>query len=210
MRETTLPCIIRNLSDDEAIIMMVESNNQREKILPSEKAFSYKMKYDALKHQGRASGHFDQKLSSEIIGEKTGESEKTVRRYIRLTELNKNILNLVDEGKIAISPAVELSYLTQDEQNTLLDYIEMYDATPSLSQSIEMKTLSQNDKLTPEVIESIMEEEKPNQRPKLQIRESRIRSVLPKNLQENKVEDFIVKSIEHYTRYLKNRQMSER
>ena len=213
--KTTLPCIIRNLSDDEAIIMMVESNKQREKILPSEKAFSYKMKLEALNHQGKrndlTSAPVEHKLKSrDLIANEMGESSSNVQRYIRLTNLTPKLLDLVDEDRIALRPAVELSYLTQDEQNTLLDYIEMYDATPSLSQSIEMKTLSQNDKLTPEVIESIMEEEKPNQRPKLQIRESRIRSVLPKNLQENKVEDFIVKSIEHYARYLKNRQMSER
>ena len=205
----TLPCIIRNLSDDEATIMMVESNNQREKILPSEKAFSYKMKLDALSHQGKrndlTSGPVDHKLTSQIIGDQTGESERTVRRYIRLTNLTPKLLDMVDEERIAFRPAVELSYLTKDEQNSLLDYMEMFDATPSLSQAIELKVLSQNNKLNPEIMEKIMGEEKPNQRPKLQIRESKIRSVLPKNITENKVEDFIVRSIEYYTKYLKNR-----
>ena len=207
----TLPCIIRNLSDDEATIMMVESNNQREKILPSEKAFSYKMKLDALSHQGKrndlTSGPVDHKLTSQIIGDQTGESERTVRRYIRLTKLIPKLLDMVDEERIAFRPAVELSYLAKDEQTTLLDYMEMFDATPSLSQAIELKVLSQNKKLNPEIMEKIMGEEKPNQRPKLQIRESRIRSVLPKNITENKVEDFIVKSIEHYTKYLKYRNI---
>ena len=214
--KTTLPCIVRNLTDDEAIIMMVESNKQREKILPSEKAFSYKMKLEALNHQGKRIGDYtsvqlEHKLKSrDVLALEMGESPSSIQRYIRLTNLIPKILDMVDEERVALNPAVNLSYLTTDQQNILLDYMEMYDATPSLSQAIEMKTLSQTDKLTPEVMESIMGEEKPNQRPKLQIRESRIRSVLPKNITENKVEDFIVKSIEHYTRYLKNRQLDER
>lgn len=204
----TLPCIIRNLSDDEATIMMVESNNQREKILPSEKAFSYKMKLDALSHQGErsdlTSAPMEHKLKSrDIMAKEIGESSSNIQRYIRLTKLIPKLLDMVDEERIAFRPAVELSYLAKDEQTTLLDYMEMFDATPLLSQAIELKALSQNKKLNPEIMEKIMGEEKPNQRPKLQIRESRIRSVLPKNITENKVEDFIVKSIEHYTKYLK-------
>ena len=208
----TLPCIIRNLSDDEATIMMVESNNQREKILPSEKAFSYKMKLDALSHQGErsdlTSAPMEHKLKSrDIMAKEIGESSSNIQRYIRLTKLIPKLLDMVDEERIAFRPAVELSYLAKDEQTTLLDYMEMFDATPSLSQAIELKVLSQNKKLNPEIMEKIMGEEKPNQRPKLQIRESRIRSVLPKNITENKVEDFIVKSIEHYTKYLKYRNI---
>ena len=208
----TLPCIIRNLSDDEATIMMVESNNQREKILPSEKAFSYKMKLDALSHQGErsdlTSAPMEHKLKSrDLMAKEIGESSSNIQRYIRLTNLTPKLLDMVDEERIAFRPAVELSYLTKDEQNSLLDYMEMFDSTPSLSQAIELKVLSQNNKLNLEIMEKIMGEEKPNQRPKLQIRESRIRSVLPKNITENKVEDFIVRSIEYYTKYLKNRGM---
>ena len=208
----TLPCIVRNLSDDEATIMMVESNNQREKILPSEKAFSYKMKLDALSHQGErndlTSAPVEHKLKSrDLMAKEIGESSSNIQRYIRLTNLTPKLLDMVDEERIAFRPAVELSYLTKDEQNSLLDYMEMFDSTPSLSQAIELKVLSQNNKLNLEIMEKIMGEEKPNQRPKLQIRESRIRSVLPKNITENKVEDFIVRSIEYYTKYLKNRGM---
>ena len=208
----TLPCIVRNLSDDEATIMMVESNNQREKILPSEKAFSYKMKLDALSHQGErndlTSAPVEHKLKSrDLMAKEIGESSSNIQRYIRLTNLTPKLLDMVDEERIAFRPAVELSYLTKDEQNSLLDYVEMFDSTPSLSQAIELKVLSQNNKLNLEIMEKIMGEEKPNQRPKLQIRESRIRSVLPKNITENKVEDFIVRSIEYYTKYLKNRGM---
>ena len=187
----TLPCIVRNLSDDEATIMMVESNNQREKILPSEKAFSYKMKLDALSHQGErndlTSAPVEHKLKSrDLMAKEIGESSSNIQRYIRLTNLTPKLLDMVDEERIAFRPAVELSYLTKDEQNSLLDYVEMFDSTPSLSQAIELKVLSQNNKLNLEIMEKIMGEEKPNQRPKLQIRESRIRSVLPKNITETR------------------------
>lgn len=205
-----LPCIVRDVTDEEATIMMVDSNNQREKILPSEKAFAYKMKYDALKHQGKTSGQFDRKLSSEIIGNQVGESEKTIRRYISLTKLNKKILDMVDIERIALSPAYQLSFLKPEEQEILLDYMEMYDATPTQSQAIQLKELSKENKLTSKEIESIIEKEKPNQLPKLRISESKIRNVLPKNINENKVEDYILKSIEFYTKYLKKKELGER
>ena len=213
-----IPCIVRDLTDDEATIIMVDSNMQREKILPSEKAFAYKMKLEAIKHQGKAnptSVGFQQKLngatSRKIVAQEVGESEDKVRKYIRLTELIPELLEKVDTEEIALTPAVELSYLTKDEQLEVLDNIECYVATPNHSQAIEMRKLSAEDKLTPENIENIMAKAKPNQTPRLKLNENKIRNALPKHiLDEDKVEDYILKALEHYTKYMRNRYSIER
>lgn len=214
----TLPCIVKDLDDNEATIVMVDSNMQREKILPSEKAFAYKMKLEAIKHQGKANSTsvgFQQKLngttSRKIIAQEVGESEDKVRKYIRLTELIPELLEKVDNDEIALTPAVELSYLTKDEQLEVLDNIECYVATPNHSQAIEMRKLSAEDKLTPENIENIMAKAKPNQTPRLKLNENKIRNALPKHiLAEDKVEDYILKALEHYTKYMRNRYSIER
>ena len=214
----TLPCIVKDLDDNEATIVMVDSNMQREKILPSEKAFAYKMKLEAIKHQGKANSTsvgFQQKLngttSRKIIAQEVGESEDKVRKYIRLTELIPELLEKVDNDEIALTPAVELSYLTKDEQLEVLDNIECYVATPNHSQAIEMRKLSAEDKLTPENIENIMAKAKPNQTPRLKLNENKIRNALPKHiLAEDKVEDYILKALEHYTKYMRNRYSLER
>lgn len=204
-----IPCIIKNLSDDEATIYMVDSNLQREELLPSEKAFAYKMKLDAIKHQGKrkdlTSVPVAQKSSREIVGDEIGESQDQVRRYIRLTYLKPKLLDLVDSKVIAFRPAVELSYLNSDEQDALLDFIEYNQSTPSLSQAIELKKLSLDKKLDADTLNNILEQEKPNQVQKIKFNESRIKSVLPNNIDRNKIEDYVVKSIEYYTKYL-NRQ----
>ena len=214
----TLPCIVKDLDNNEATIVMVDSNMQREKILPSEKAFAYKMKLEAIKHQGKANSTsvgFQQKLngttSRKIIAQEVGESEDKVRKYIRLTELIPELLEKVDNDEIALTPAVELSYLTKDEQLEVLDNIECYVATPNHSQAIEMRKLSAEDKLTPENIENIMAKAKPNQTPRLKLNENKIRNALPKHiLAEDKVEDYILKALEHYTKYMRNRYSIER
>ena len=208
----TMPCIVRELSDDEAIIIMVDSNMQREEILPSEKAFAYKMKLDALNHQGRkTSTQVVSKLrSNEIIGEANGESREQVRRYIRLTKLIPELLDKVDTKEIAFNPAVELSYLTEEEQYALLDCIEYNDATPSHAQAIVMKKLSQEGSLNEEKIDDILSQEKPNQIPKMKFSKERIRSVLPKNVENDKIEDFVVKAIEYYSKHLRQKDMGAR
>ena len=201
--------IFKNLSDDEATIYMVDSNLQREELLPSEKAFAYKMKLDAIKHQGKrkdlTSVPVAQKSSREIVGDEIGESQDQVRRYIRLTYLKPKLLDLVDNKVIAFRPAVELSYLNSDEQDALLDFIEYNQSTPSLSQAIELKKLSLDKKLDADTLNNILEQEKPNQVQKIKFNESRIKSVLPNNIDRNKIEDYVVKSIEYYPKYL-NRQ----
>lgn len=160
-----LPVIVRKMTDDEAVNLMVDSNIQRENLLPSEKAFAYKMKLEALKHQGKTTTvQLAPKLSTEIIGESAGISKDVVKRYIRLTELAPPLLELVDQKRIAFSPAVELSYLTKEEQAELWSLIESEDCTPSLSQAVRMKKLSQEAKLTPEALYAVMTEEKPNQK----------------------------------------------
>lgn len=211
-----IPCIIKDLSDDEATIYMVDSNLQREELLPSEKAFAYKMKLEALSHQGiktfvpldqneNTSGPQVQKTTTDILGEEKGDSGRQVRRYIRLTYLKPKLLDLVDSKVIAFRPAVELSYLNSDEQDALLDFIEYNQSTPSLSQAIELKKLSLDKKLDADTLNNILEQEKPNQVQKIKFNESRIKSVLPNNIDRNKIEDYVVKSIEYYTKYL-NRQ----
>ena len=215
-----IPCLIRNMSDDEATIYMVDSNMHREVILPSEKAFAYKMKYDAMKHQGNRSdltyGHVDQKLTSEIIGEEYGESEKNVRRYIRLTELIPELLQFVDNSVleetpcIALRPAVEISYLTRNEQLMLLDNIKFMEVTPSHAQAIRMHKLSKDGKLNSDLIDEIMSEEKPNQIPTIKLEESKVRNVIPKGIQPEKMEEFIIKAIEYYSKHLRERNLRER
>ena len=211
----TLPCIVRDLTDEEATIIMVDSNLQREKILPSEKAFAYKMKYEAMKKQGNridlTSDPLGQKLTSrELLAMQTGEGTTNIYRYIRLTELVPQILKMVDEDKIAIRPAVEISYLTQEEQLILFDFMEMYKATPTQEQAKKLKNLSQSNNLDADDIADIIEEQKPNQTPRLKLNENKIRNVLPKNIEENGIEDFLLKAIEHYKKYLKNRERDAR
>ena len=207
----TMPCIVRELSDDEAIIIMVDSNMQREEILPSEKAFAYKMKLDAMKHQGVTSrqvvGKFE---SAEVLGQEVGDSGRQVQRYIRLTKLIPELLDKVDTKEIAFNPAVELSYLTEEEQYALLDCIEYNDATPSHAQAIVMKKLSQEGSLNEEKIGDILSQEKPNRIPKMKFSEERIRSVLPKNVESDKIEDFVVKAIEYYSKHLRQKDMGAR
>lgn len=213
-----IPCVIKDLSDDEATIIMVDSNlQQRKQLLPSEKAFAYKMKYDAMKHQGKrtdlTSGPLDQKTTAEKIGKEAKESEKTVRRYIRLTYLIPKLLKIVDNSELdlspsmALRPAVEISYLNEKEQQLLFKYIEMNLVTPSLAQAIELKNLSQKGELTHEVLQNIMDKEKPNQVLKFGIPEDKLFNVLPKNIEREKVEDFILKACSYYTKHLKQRDL---
>ncbi|MBR2869678.1 MAG: ParB/RepB/Spo0J family partition protein [Clostridia bacterium] len=196
-----VPVFIYAVSRDEAAIMLVDSNLHREHILPSEKAFAYKLKLEALKHQGKTSGQLVQKFSVELVGDEVGESYKTVQRYIRLTYLISELLDLVDEGRIALTPAVELSYLTEEQQYSLLGTIEVEDRTPSLSQAVRFKKLSQAGQLTDELIDSIMQEEKANQREMFRIPMERLQKALP-DLKPSQVEDFIIKAIVYYQKHL--------
>lgn len=212
----TIPCIVRDLTDDESIIIMVDSNMQREEILPSERAFAYKMKLEALKHQGKKMdltsarvGHKYENTSRELLGEEVGESREQIRRYIRLTELIPELLNKVDEKQIAFNPAVELSYLKEDEQYTLLDCIEYNDCTPSHAQAIILKKLSQTEGLTEDNIDNILSQDKPNQIPKMRFCETRIRSVLPKNIEEQKIEDYVVNALVYYDKHLQKQKSME-
>lgn len=194
-----LPVLVRDMSDDEAVILMVDSNIQRENLLPSEKAFAYKMKLDALKHQGKREDNTCAKVghkSRDIIAEEVGEARETIRRYIRLTNLAKPILDMVDAQRIALSPAVELSYLTRQEQAELWDLMQSEDCTPSLSQAIRMKKLSQQVKLTPEVMFSILTEEKPNQKEQVRIKTESLRKYFPKSYSAEQMEQAILKLLE--------------
>ncbi len=214
----TLRCEIVELDRDAATIFMCDSNLQRTTILPSEKAFAYKMRLDAMKRQGKrndlTSVPLAQKLegmtSREMLGKEVGESQDQVRRYIRLTELIPKLLEMVDEGKIALRPAVEISYLPKDLQKELLDNIEMEACTPSHDQTLRMRNLLRQNKLTPEVITMIMQEEKPNQKEKIILRDDRTRNLLPKNLPVSQREEYIIKALEHYERYLKKQREQER
>ncbi|MBQ4031302.1 MAG: ParB/RepB/Spo0J family partition protein [Bacilli bacterium] len=196
---TNIPCIVRSLSKDEAIITMVDSNIQREEVLPSERAFAYKMKFEAMKHQGKkleeTSDQVGRKLeTSGIIGKKTGDSQTQVKRYIRLTELIPELLEMVDSKRIAFSPAVEISYLYKNEQMMLLKMIEMFDHTPSLSQAQELRRLSKSYELNEDTMEDLMSEEKPNQIPKINISYGRIQHYVPRNVVTPKeVEDYLIK-----------------
>lgn len=208
-----IPAIIREMTDEEAIVIMVDSNIQREKILISEKAFAYKMKMEALKKQGKrndlTSCQVGAKLrADEKIAEHSEDSARQVQRYIRLTELIKELLDMVDIGKISFNPAVEISYLSKEEQYMLLDCIKRYDATPSQSQAIFLKKLSQENKLTTEKMEEIMQEEKPNQKLKYEINYGRFEKYIPRNIVTKKeVEDFLFKCVEEHYRRIKQREM---
>ena len=211
----TLKCEVKDLTRDEAIIIMVESNLQRSAILPSEKAFAYKMRLEAMKRQGErtdlTSAPMVPKLTSrEKIAEKSGDSHEQVRRFIRLTELVPEILQMVDEKQIAFRPAVEISYLAEEQQYTLLEAMSYNDATPSLAQAIKMKKFNQDGKLTDEVIQSIMEEEKPNQKEKPAFRDERITKLIPKTVPKGQETDFVVKALEFYNRHLQRNKAHER
>ena len=221
----TMPCIIKDLTDDEAIIFMVDSNLQREKLLPSEKAFAYKMKYEALKNQRKTSANqHDTSVrqvgavvrSDNILGEEHGDSGRQVQRYIRLTYLIPELLNLVDNSElkenpsIALTPAVELSYLKPSEQELLYKYIDYNLITPNQSQAIELRNLSQKNLLVGETIDNIMSREKANQVPKFKIKEEKLYSVIPKNISRDKVEDFVIKACEYYSKVLKQRERDSR
>ncbi len=203
---TEIPCIVRNLTDDEATIIMVDSNLQRETILPSEKAFAYKMKLEAMKRQGQRSDLTSAtklqksagKTSREILAEQAGESHEQIRKYIRLTLLVPELLQMVDDGKIAFSPAVEFSYLKEQEQRSLLDTMELEDCTPSVAQAKKLKQFSQDGKLTDEVILSIMQEDKPNQKEQFKMPKERIIKYFAPGTPAQKIEDTIIKALELY------------
>ena len=206
---TTVKAEIKELTRDEAVILMVESNLQRTTILPSEKAFSYKMRLDAMKRQGQRkgitstplAGKFRNAESADIVGSCQGDSGDQVRRYIRLTHLVPQLLDMVDAGRIAFRPAVELSYLSESEQNSLLETISYEDATPSLAQAVKMKNFSQAGKLNADVILSILCEQKPNQREKISFRSERLKPYLPKNITAKQTEDYVIKALEYYHKY---------
>ncbi len=193
----TMPVIVRDMSDDEAIIAMVDANLQRETILPSEKAFAYKMKLDAIKHQGKTSVQVAEKLLSvEKVAEDAGESKDQVRRYIRLTYLIPELLAMVDEGKIAFNPAVEISYLSKDEQCVLLDAMELNDCTPSHAQSIRLKKLSQEGSLDSQIIYGVMSEEKPNQKEQIKFKREEFKKYFPSNYTNEQIRKDILKGLE--------------
>ena len=216
----TLKCEVKELTRDEAIIVMVESNLQRSIILPSEKAFAYKMRLEAMKRQGQRNDLTSppmvdkltgkEALTASKIGKDTGESHEQIRRFIRLTELVPEILQMVDDRQIAFRPAVEISYLSEEQQYTLLEAMSYNDATPSLAQAIKMKKFMQEGKLTDEVISSIMEEEKPNQREKPAFRDERITKLIPKSIPRGQETDFVVKALEFYNRHLQRNKAHER
>ena len=206
-----LRCEVVDLDRDAATVLMVESNYQRSQILPSEKAFAYKMRLEAMKRQGQRSDltlspvgtKFDR--SSEAITEETGDSRNQIHRYIRLTNLVPELLDLVDEGKIKMRPAVELSYLDEDSQRAVVDEIDLNQCTPSHDQTIRMRKFFTDGKLTPEVVSAIMSEEKPNQREKIVLRGDKVRGLIPKNIPVSQTEDYVVKALEHYSRFLRQR-----
>lgn len=203
----TVPAVVRELTKDEAVIFMVDSNLQREGLLPSEKGFAYKMKLEAMKHQGRTSAQVGQKLTSvQQIADNTSDSRTQIQRYIRLTNLEKPLLDMVDEGRIALTPAVELSYLLPEEQKDLIKTIESEDCTPSLSQSVRMRKLSADGMLTMDKIFEIMTEVKGNQIEVLKIPTDRVRRYFNPDTTYKQMEDYIVKALEHYTRYLKRQK----
>lgn len=194
----TVPVLVREMTDDEAVILMVDSNLQRENLLPSEKAFAYKMKLEAMKHQGKSTSCkvCTKSRTDEMIGEHESVSARTIQNYIRLTNLVPPLLQMVDDGRIAFSPAVELSYLTRDEQAELWDLIGREDATPSLSQALRMKQLSREAKLTPEVLYAILTEEKPNQKEQIRIKTESLRKYFPRNYSAQQMEREIIKLLE--------------
>ena len=196
--------MIYALDRDAAVIAVVDSNLHREHILPSEKAFAYKLKMEALSHQG-TSRQLGEKWSVSQISESANESERQIHRYIRLTYLVPELRDYVDEGQIKMRPAVELSYLDEDCQRAVVDEIDLNQATPSHAQTIRMRQFFTDGKLTPEVISAIMSEEKPNQREKIVLRGDKVRSLIPKNIPLAQTEDYVVKALEHYNRFLRQR-----
>lgn len=209
----TLRSEIVDLNRDKATILMVESNFQRSEILPSEKAFAYKMRLEALSRQGKRTDltsnplgrKSDGKETAQIIGEQSGDSQTQVRRYIRLTNLVPELLEFVDEGRIKMRPAVELSYLDEDCQRDVVDEIDLNDATPSHDQTIRMRKLFNEGNLTTEAIHAVMSEEKPNQKEKIVLRGDRVRQLIPKNIPVSQTEDFVCKALEYYNKFLRNR-----
>lgn len=207
----TLRCEVVDLTRDEAIILMVESNYQRSQILPSEKAFAYKMRLDAMKRQGERTdltsdpvgGKLSGIESAGMVGKDSGDSQTQVRRYIRLTNLVPELLEFVDEGRIKMRPAVELSYLDEDSQRDVVDEIDMNELTPSHDQTIRMRKFFNEGKLTTEVIQAIMSEEKPNQKEKIILRGERVRSLIPKSISISETENYVCKALEHYSKFLK-------
>ena len=214
----TVPSEIKELTRDEAIVLMVESNFQRSTILPSEKAFAYKMRLEAMKrlpgrpnkdNSGPVGPNFGER-SNEQLSKEVGDSATQIKRYIRLTELEPELLALVDEGKIGLRPAVELSYLNEIEQQDLIEAIELADGTPSHAQAIKMRKFSEEGKLSPEVIEAIMMEEKPNQKEKFTFKAERIRQYIPKSVPYEKTEEYVFKALEHYQRFLERQRDRDR
>ena len=211
---TTIKAEIRELTRDEAVILMVESNLQRSKILPSEKAFSYKMRLDAMKRQGQRNDltsdplgrKFHNKESAEIVGDIAGDSKNQVRRYIRLTELIPDLLDIVDEGKIALRSAVELSYLPEREQEMVFEAISCEDAIPTMEQTKQMRELSEHGQLNAETISAYLRTEKPNQKEKLSFHADRIRKYLPHNCNKQQAEDYIIKALDFYKRHREKQQ----
>ena len=211
----TMPVIVRELDRDTAIMIMVDSNLQREVILPSEKAFSYKMRLEAMKRQGKRTDltsvplaqKLNGKASRQILGDAVGESQDQIRRYIRLTELIKPLLDMVDEGRIALRPAVELSYLPTNEQETLLSVIESEQATPSTSQAQRIRQLSAENRLTNDSLYAILSETKPNQREKYSFHRERLSRFIPENLPEDKVESYVVEALEYYSKVREKRAL---
>ena len=202
---STLPCIIRNLTDDEAVIIMVDSNLQRENLLPSEKGFAYKMKLEAMKRQGKrtdlTSTQLGRKLeSAEILGIQNGESKNQIRRYIRLTYLIPELLQIVDDGRMKMTPAVEVSYIPENLQKMLFEAIQSEDCTPSHDQTRRMRSMLAEDKLTGEVILAIMREQKPNQKEKITLQSERVKKYLPKDLPMQKREEYIVDALRYYAK----------
>ena len=205
-----LRCEVVDLDRDAATVLMVESNYQRSQILPSEKAFAYKMRLEAMKRQaGRPSKDnlvpVGLNFSRVELSEQSGESQTQIQRYIRLTNLVQELFDLVDEGKIKMRPAVELSYLDEDSQRAVVDEIDLNQCTPSHDQTIRMRKFFTDGKLTPEVVSAIMGEEKPNQREKIVLRGDKVRSLIPKNIPVSQTEDYVVKALEHYSRFLRQR-----
>ena len=206
----TLRCEVVDLNRDEATILMVESNFQRSQILPSEKAYAYKMRLEAMNRQGQRTDLTSTPLVSksrtnEELGNQVGESREQIRRYVRLTNLVPELLEFVDEGRIKMRPAVELSYLDEDCQRDVVDEIDMNDATPSHDQTIRMRKFFDEGKLTTEAIQAIMSEEKPNQKEKIVLRGDRVRQLIPKNIPVSQTEEFVCKALEHYNKFLKQR-----
>ena len=206
--KSTLRCIVSNLDDDAATVIMVDSNIQRENILPSEKAFAYKMKLNAMKHQGKrtdlTSVPQGQKFSRKELADETGDSQTQIQRYVRLTYLVPELLEMVDEGRIKMRPAVEISYLDEDNQRDLVDAIDTEDCTPSHAQTIKMRKFFDEGKLSSDVITSIMQEEKPNQKEKIVIPNKTVEKYIPKSVAPEKRQDYVCKALEHYNKFLKS------